>query len=181
MQAGCPQPGPSRLRLWAYAPVTIKVIVLETFADRCVVAAMTKPPDDDRRPFALVVDDDQLILMDASSILADAGFRPLEASNVDKAERLLEEYAGEIVLLFTDVQMPGDRDGFALARLAAERWPDIGILVASGLANPEDGSMPPGAIFVRKPFHADLIFDRLQVLLPDGKKPAPLLQRTRQH
>lgn len=138
-------------------------------------------PDDDRRPFALVVDDDALILMDSSSILEDAGFRPLEATDVDAAEIILVEYADEIVLLFTDVQMPGSRDGFALARMTAERWPEIGILVASGLANPGNGTMPEGAIFVRKPFHSDTIFERLAVLLPDGKKPEPLKQRTRQH
>lgn len=136
---------------------------------------------DDRRPFALVVDDDAFILMNASDILSDAGFRPLEAANVDAAELILVEYADEIVLLFTDVQMPGSRDGFALARMTAERWPDIGILVASGLANPDPGLMPEGAIFLRKPFHADIIYDRLQVLLPDGKKPEPLKRRTRQH
>lgn len=142
---------------------------------------MTIIDEDDRRPFALVVDDDMLILMDAAEILADAGFRPLEAGDADAAENLLIEYAGEIVLLFTDVQMPGRRDGFALARMTAARWPEIGILVASGLANPDPGSMPEGAMFLRKPFHADLIYDRLQVLLPDGVKPEPLKNRVRAH
>lgn len=142
---------------------------------------MTITSHDDRRPFALVVDDDVMILLDATDILVDAGFRPLEANNVDEAERLLIEYADEVVLLFTDVQMPGDRDGFALARMTAERWPTVGILVASGLANPDSGLMPEGAIFVRKPFHADMIYDRLQVLLPDGVKPEPLKARVRQH
>lgn len=137
--------------------------------------------NDDRRPFALVVDDDALILMDASNILEDAGFRPLEAHDVDAAELILVEYADEIVLLFTDVQMPGGRDGFALARMTAERWPEIGILVASGLANPDPGLMPKGAMFLRKPFHADVIYERLQVLLPDGLKPEPLKQKVRQH
>ncbi len=136
---------------------------------------------DDRRPYALVVDDDALLLMDAADILEDAGFRSLEAQNVNDAECLLEEYHGEIVLLFTDVQMNGERDGFALARLTAERWPDIGILVASGLANPDPGLMPANAVFLRKPFSADVVYDRLQVLLPDGRKPEPLKQRTRQH
>lgn len=62
-------------------------------------------------PYALVVDDDGLIRMDAIDILADAGFRTLEASDGDKAMVLLAERHAVIVLLFTDVQMPGSRNG----------------------------------------------------------------------
>ena len=65
--------------------------------------------------------------------------------------------------------------------MTAERWPSIGILVSSGIAKPAAGLMPAGAIFVTKPFTADIIYDRLQILLPDGKKPEPLKQRVRQH
>lgn len=136
---------------------------------------------DDRRPFALVVDDEPLLLIEAADILEDAGFRPLEASSCDEAEDILKEYHDEITLLFTDVHINGDRDGFALARLTAENWPDIGILVASGLADPEPGFMPANAVFLRKPFSADVVYDRLQILLPDGGQPEPLKQKTRTH
>ncbi|WP_197075308.1 MULTISPECIES: hypothetical protein [unclassified Sphingomonas] len=40
--------------------------------------------DDFDAPFALIVDDDGIIRMDACDILSDAGFRPLEAENVDE-------------------------------------------------------------------------------------------------
>lgn len=155
--------------------------IVRTISARMHCRCMDIADDDDRRPFALVVDDDVLILMDAAEILATAGFRPLEAHDVDGAELLLVEYADEIALLFTDVQMPGRRDGFDLARMTAVRWPEIGILVASGLANPDDGLMPEHAIFVRKPFHAERIYEHLQVLLPDGAKPEPLKRKIRDH
>jgi len=77
---------------------------------------------ENKTPYALVVDDDALILMDASDILREAGFRPLEAMNVADAIKQLEGHHDEISLLFTDVQMPGGRDGFDLAREAAERY-----------------------------------------------------------
>lgn len=125
-------------------------------------------------PYALVADDDFVIRSDAAQILADAGFRPLEAGNVAEAIDLLERHASEVTLLFTDVEMPGDRNGFTLARETARRWPEIGILVASGVARPGPDDLPSDALFVAKPFSPDVIYDRLQVLLPDGAKPEPL-------
>jgi len=130
----------------------------------------------DTAPFAVVVDDDGLILLDAESILEAAGFRTLPAYNGEQALERLEQYGNDVVLLFTDVEMPGI-DGFELARIVAKRWPDVGILVASGRLKPAEGDMPPGATFVGKPFAADVIHDRLDKILPDGKKPEPLKRK----
>jgi CheY-like chemotaxis protein len=131
-------------------------------------------PADPSVPYALVVDDDGFIRMDALDILADAGFRTFEASDGDKAVALLEREHASIILLFTDVQMPGTRDSFAVARETARRWPDIAIVVASGQAHPGPGDMPEGAHFIGKPFTAEMVHDHLQDILPDGRKPVPL-------
>ena len=80
----------------------------------------------------------------------------------------------EVVLLFTDVQMPGELDGFALARCVATSWPHISIVVASGHVKPEPGTMPDKARFISKPFSATMVHAHLQEILPDGKKPEPL-------
>ncbi len=132
---------------------------------------------DPSAPYALVVDDDGFIRMDAMDILREAGFRTFEASDGDKAMVLLAREHDLIVLLFTDVQMPGTRDGFAVARETARRWPHIAIVVASGHAHPGPGDMPEGARFIGKPFTADMVHDHLQEILPDGRKPAPLRDR----
>lgn len=133
---------------------------------------------DDDMPFALVADDDALVRMDAADILQDAGFRVLEAASVEEALKTLQKSGQSVQLLFTDVQMPpSDLDGFYLARQCASAWPHIGILVASGMMAPEDGDMPEGARFVKKPFSADVVCNHLQEILPDGRKPEPLRQR----
>jgi len=133
---------------------------------------------EEHTPFALVVDDDALIRMDAAAILEEAGFRVLEASTPEEAMSVLEQRGDSVQLLFTDVQMPpSELDGFHLAQKCAASWPEIGIIVASGQIEPKAEDLPEGAIFVRKPFSADVVHDHLQRLLPDGKKPEPLKQR----
>lgn len=126
------------------------------------------------QPFALVTDDDAMIRMDACAILEDAGFQALEAATGDEAVTVLEAHAGKVRLLFTDVQMPGTRDGFALARETARRWPGIKVLVASGQMKPQPGELPEGAVFIDKPFSAEVVHTRVKELFPDGERPKPL-------
>lgn len=75
---------------------------------------------------------------------------------------------------FTDVQMPGSRNGFAVTCETARRWPHIAIVVASGQVQPGPDDMPAEACFIGKPFTADMVHDHLKETLPDGQKPAPL-------
>ncbi|WP_310106827.1 response regulator [Sphingomonas sp. BE138] len=126
------------------------------------------------KPFALVVDDDPIILMDVSAILEDAGFRCHEADDGDAALRLLAGQADGVTLLFSDVEMPGSIDGFALARHVAKEWPWIEIVIASGRIVPEPGNMPDKATFISKPFSAAVVREHLRETLPEGKQPEPL-------
>ncbi len=125
-------------------------------------------------PYALVVDDDPLIMMDTTAILEDAGFRFYEAMDGDEAKRVLATSWESIVLLFSDVDMPGDTNGFALARHVAERWPAIEIVIASGHVLPKAGEMPKKATFISKPFNKHMVHEHLRNMLPDNKLPEPL-------
>ena len=129
---------------------------------------------DQHAPYAVVVDDEPLIRLDACDILDQAGFRCLDAPDAEAAIDILERHVSEIALLFSDVDLGGGMNGFALATIVSQRWPDIGILVASGASVPAEGQLPDGAVFIRKPFSADVVHNRIREILPDGKKPAPL-------
>ena len=128
-------------------------------------------------PYAIVVDDDEIILLAALDILDEAGFRTLMASSAEEAVIGLEAHGLDVALLFTDVEMPGAMDGFALAHVVATRRPEIGILVSSGNRQPGDNDLPSGAIFVAKPFSADVVHERVNALLPNHRKPEPLRKR----
>lgn len=79
----------------------------------------------------LVVEDETLVRLDLSSYLDQAGYNVLEAGSASEAIEILERDRS-IRVVFTDVRMPGDMDGVALARLVRERWPPTIIVVCSG-------------------------------------------------
>ena len=107
--------------------------------------APTLPPN----ALIVVVDDDVFERMGASDMFLDAGYRVLEAGDADEALRFFETNA-DIRLLFTDVSMPGSMSGSDLARRVAERWPEVGIILASGRARPE--ALSSGMRFHDKPY-----------------------------
>ncbi|MFC4257352.1 response regulator [Altererythrobacter xixiisoli] len=135
---------------------------------------------EEHMPFALVADDEPLVRLDAADILEAAGFRVHEAASVEEAVAILNVAGPQIQLLFSDVQMPpGDLTGFDLARRCARDWPKIRILIASGMISPEEGDLPEGALFINKPFSAQIVYDQLQQLLPDGQQPDALKHAVR--
>ncbi|MCE6076813.1 response regulator [Agrobacterium vitis] len=112
-------------------------------------------------PIALVVDDEPLILMNTSDMISDEGFAVVEATTADQAYAFLDKHSS-LQLLFTDVQMPGELDGFGLARVVAERWPHICVVIASGAAVPGPDDIPDNATFITKPFTAALVHQVLR-------------------
>ncbi len=111
-------------------------------------------------PIALVVDDEPLILMDTAEMISDEGYSVVEARSADEAYEFLDRHSS-LQLLFTDVQMPGNLDGFDLARVVADRWPHIRIIIASGAAVPQQGDVPGNATFISKPLSAQLVHEVL--------------------
>ncbi|WP_262271882.1 response regulator [Microvirga yunnanensis] len=112
------------------------------------------------QPVVLLVEDEPLVRLTQVDILREAGFWVLEAQDADEAFETLRQRQGVSAVL-TDVNMPGSIDGFEFARLVAQGWPDVGVLVISGKAFPDDGDLPPTAKFVAKPVHPDALVEHL--------------------
>lgn len=79
----------------------------------------------------LVVDDEPLIRMSATAMVAQLGYDVLETDSADEAVRILES-RDDIRIVFSDVQMPGTMDGLRLLKVIRDRWPPICLILTSG-------------------------------------------------
>lgn len=77
----------------------------------------------------LLVDDEQALLDLAREMLEPEGYRTVQATSSEDALDILTQQAVDIV--FSDVIMPGT-DGFKLAEIVREKYPEIKIQLASG-------------------------------------------------
>ena len=119
----------------------------------------------DSAPVAiLVVEDDILVRMIASDILTEAGFRVMEAHDAQEAMTLLEA-RGDVQVVFTDWNMPGEIDGVGLARLVRRRWPEVGVIVTSGKMRPAPSDLPAGVRFIAKPYPPSALIEEIEAMV----------------
>lgn len=104
----------------------------------------------------LVVDDEAVLRLDASEALQEAGCATYEACQAEEALRMLDDHP-EISVLFTDVNMPGDRDGVALASAVHDLRPDVRVIITSGNARPAPTDIPDDGQFIAKPYDIDAV------------------------
>jgi DNA-binding response OmpR family regulator len=106
------------------------------------------PPTLQRR--VLVVEDEFLIRMTLAEALGEEGFEVLEAETGDAALPMLQADPG-IRLLLTDIQLPGQLNGRALAQKAREHLPTLPIIYMTGRPDPSDTASPLD-VFISKPY-----------------------------
>jgi len=104
----------------------------------------------------LVVEDEFLIAEWIAEALGDQGFEVQTASNAVDALRHL--VSSTVDVLFTDVNLPGNMEGTALARCARELLPRLPVIYTSArVAALAPEVCVPGAVFVPKPYRAEVL------------------------
>ena len=102
------------------------------------------------RATALVVEDDPMQREMICLLLEESDMDVIECESAEAAELVLEEAGASLVMLMTDVQLAGLKDGVELAYVAKKFNPDMDVIVTSG--NPLRQKLPDGVIFWRKPW-----------------------------
>lgn len=118
----------------------------------------------------LVVEDDPAMRQLAVCHLTALGYGVVEAANAAVAIATLETEPA-IDLLFTDVIMPGEMDGLALAGMVVRRWPKVKIVVTSGAgaAGIGENDLGTGICLLPKPYRQDDIARTLHQALEFGE------------
>jgi PAS domain S-box-containing protein len=98
----------------------------------------------------LLVEDNPEVQETAGMLLDQLGYRVFRAQSAAAALQLLQ--SGEAVdLVFSDIIMPGELDGMALARQVKEEYPEIAVLLTTGYAKAAN-TQEAGFRILRKPY-----------------------------
>jgi signal transduction histidine kinase/ActR/RegA family two-component response regulator len=117
----------------------------------------------------LVVEDDAAVLMVTRRVLERAGYQVLTAPDGVAALQLVEQHAGELGAVVSDVTMPG-MGGIELGAELRRRHPGMRMLYLSGYVDNVPalrGPLDVGSDFLSKPFTASALLARLRRLLDD--------------
>jgi PAS domain S-box-containing protein len=117
----------------------------------------------------LLVEDDEGLRSYTAQILAELGYRVLEAADGRAAIEFLR-MRDDIGLLFTDVVMPGGVNGRELADQAERLLPGLKILFTTGYtrnAIVHHGRLDPGVNLIGKPYSFDQLAVKIRSVLDE--------------
>jgi DNA-binding response OmpR family regulator len=114
----------------------------------------------------LIVEDEPLVRMNTAEYLAESGFRVVEAADGAAAIEALKA-DDTIDCVFSDIQMPGAVDGYAVRRWVQQNRPRVAVLLTSGVSNvmTAAGHLGQPRWIVFKPYDLRDVERRLRALL----------------
>jgi two-component system cell cycle sensor histidine kinase/response regulator CckA len=129
----------------------------------------TRANDHPQRRIILLVEDEPFVREATCSILEQAGFEVLLASDTRDGMKLFEGCKRRIDLVMTDMVLPGGT-GQQLGQDLRGRSPDVLILVTSGYGNSEYEVEVPESrtYFLGKPYSRRTLIDKIEKILAAG-------------
>jgi CheY-like chemotaxis protein len=103
-------------------------------------------------PTVLLVEDEAMLREVISAELLDRGYDVIEATDGRDALRLSLDRS--IGLLLTDIRLPGDPDGWGIAKVLRERSAGLPVIYMTGYATGHEKAVP-GSVMLTKPFTPD--------------------------
>jgi DNA-binding response OmpR family regulator len=117
----------------------------------------------------LVVEDEVLIRTLVAEYLRECGYQVFEAVGVTEAKAVLDADT-PVDLVFTDVNLASEEDGFMLASWVRQHHPGTQVLLTSGVANEAEkaSNLCESGPLLAKPYTPNVVLQRIQTLLRRG-------------
>jgi CheY-like chemotaxis protein len=105
--------------------------------------------------------------------LRHCGFKVIEAVNADEALLILQESELQVDVVFSDVEMPGSMDGFALAKWIRANRPGTDVILAGSPSRAANaaGNLCENGPALSKPYEPQVVLDRIRRLLARRASP----------
>ena len=119
-------------------------------------------------PKILLVEDESAVRQLLKNAVLRLGYRVLAAANSAEALAIWQQQPTEIMLLLTDLVMPGSLNGRELARELRQQQPALKVIFISGYSFDiiaEGSALETGVKFLAKPFKLSQLADAIQDLL----------------
>ena len=117
-------------------------------------------------PTILLVEDEPLVMLVAQDALEAGGFVVLPAQLSSEALKILESRSADLAGLVTDIRLPGDSNGWDIARRARELRADLSVVYTTGDSAadwPAQGV--PNSVVVQKPYAGAQLLTAISTLI----------------
>ena len=128
-----------------------------------------------RQPVVLLAEDNALVREAIRMLIEMQGCTVIEAADGSQALAFGSAYAGRIDLFVSDAMMPG-LNGPEVFKMLRRQRPDLPALFVSGYAQERvfpNGSLPPGAAYLHKPFTPSDFAQAFEQLVLHGDREGP--------
>jgi signal transduction histidine kinase len=113
----------------------------------------------------LLVEDEPILRELAHAVLADAGYKVLDAEQSAEAMNLWQNHQNEIDLLLTDMVLPGGVTGRELATQLRERKPGLKVIYTTGYSQDLLDSQEEPVNFLQKPYPPETLMRTVRACL----------------
>jgi DNA-binding NtrC family response regulator len=113
----------------------------------------------------MVIEPDVLVRLSVSDFLRECGYRVVEGVNAEDVWTVIDSQTA-IDVVFAEVNLPDESDGFSLAKKLRQTHPNIDVILTSGIVDAaEKSSDLCGQGPIKKPYHPQQVRDRIHRLL----------------
>ena len=116
----------------------------------------------------LLVEDNEEVALTTQQLLQTVGCSVVWAASADAARALIDDDPSRFSVVISDMAMPGELDGLALAEYLRKRHPDIQLILVTGYTNQLQEALARRFTVLAKPCSPDVLVNAMREAIRKG-------------